>query len=437
MVVVLIVGFRHVALAQAEPAGYPEARALALSEYQAGNFEEARAEFRRAYRLFPNARMLRGIGMSEFELRNYGESIESLEDALRSDVRPLDASLRAETEALLTRAHNYIARVTLELQPGSAAVTVDRVPVTLGPGNMLLLRVGDHVLEFNAEGRASERRELRVDGGEQQTLRVTLSEPAVAPAPAPPAALTPGAETTHAAAPVEPTRAAPPAQVARARRSKPKHARADESPPEGAVLMRFRADDRDEHWSLETETGAGGDTTTSQQAVVCSLPCVRWIAPRSGLALLLHDPVTGAELAFLAVPYNTGYVPGSQLLVAVRQKISCSALGLSVAVALLGAVPLSVGINSVVNETDPFISIPPLAGISLVAVGAAMVLGGLSVVLVNGPYDGVGNGCGEFFLATELDENRAAAAASRVRLARAGMRGPNVRLSGAGVVGVF
>jgi hypothetical protein len=45
----------------------------------------------------------------------------------------------------------------------------------LGPGSELVLAVGDHTLEFRAPGRIAEKRALRVKGGEQDTLRVTLA----------------------------------------------------------------------------------------------------------------------------------------------------------------------------------------------------------------------------------------------------------------------
>jgi len=165
--------------AQAEPFGYRPAVELALSEYREGHFEEARAEFRRAHALFPNARTLRGIGMAEFELRNYGDSVKALREALQSQARPLEGDLRAETETLLSKALNYVARITLDLQPEATSVTVDGAVVTPDANHLLLLRVGDHVLEFRAEGRVPERRELRVNGGEEQTLQVVLSEPAL------------------------------------------------------------------------------------------------------------------------------------------------------------------------------------------------------------------------------------------------------------------
>lgn len=214
---VFVAAWSQSAGAQAEPFGYRPAVELALSEYREGHFEEARAEFRRAHAFFPNARTLRGIGMAEFELRNYGESVTALKEALQSQVRPLEGELRAETERLLARAINYIARVTVELEPATATITIDGALATLGPERLLLLRVGDHVLEFRAEGRVSERRELRINGGEQQTLHIVLNEPVATPAIVPtaptddvtPVAAAHASSTTRTTEPAEASNSSP------------------------------------------------------------------------------------------------------------------------------------------------------------------------------------------------------------------------------------
>jgi len=156
-------------------AGYGEAVDQALAEYEADNFLEARAQFRRAHQMDPNARTLRALGMVEFELRNYRDSIRWLELALKSGVRALEGSMRADTEALLGRAKTYVARVVLDVVPAQATVFVDGVETTLG-AEPLSLVLGDHVLEFRAPGRVTEKRRLKVEGGEATRLRVVLSE---------------------------------------------------------------------------------------------------------------------------------------------------------------------------------------------------------------------------------------------------------------------
>lgn len=161
-----------------EPSGYRALVDEAKREYDDGNFAEARALFAKAHALFPNARALRSLGMTEFELRNYGDSIAYLERALASAVRPLDGELRTETERLLERARSFVARLRITTEPSSAMLLVDGMPARRGQDGSVLLEVGSHVLEFRAEGHGLERRVLKVIGGEEETLRVVLAKEA-------------------------------------------------------------------------------------------------------------------------------------------------------------------------------------------------------------------------------------------------------------------
>lgn len=171
-----------------------EYRALidqALEEYDAQNYAEARALFLRAHTLQPNARTLRGLGMVEFELRNYIDSVARLEQALSSSVRPLSGELRRETEQLLVRARSYIARVALVVEPAHASglrVSVDGAQVE--PNTELDLAVGEHVFLAQAEGYQEERRDVSIKGAEQQRVVFTLRAMA-SPGKAPALALAP------------------------------------------------------------------------------------------------------------------------------------------------------------------------------------------------------------------------------------------------------
>jgi hypothetical protein len=165
----------------AEPPEYRAAIERGLEEYQLGNFQEARDQFARAHALHPNARTLRGLGFTAFELRNYVEAESSLEAALASREKPLEGELRDETEQMLARARSYVGSITLVLTPASAVVSVDGIR-SANDARTLRLDVGDHMLEFRAEGFLAERRRLRVQGGQTQTLAITLSRVSVADA---------------------------------------------------------------------------------------------------------------------------------------------------------------------------------------------------------------------------------------------------------------
>lgn len=163
-----------------EPAAYRSTVREALSEYHAKNFPEARALFEEAHRLYPNARTLRGLGMTAFELRSYRESVSFLISALKEQVKPLEGNLRSETERLLTRAERFVGKLTIHVTPENAEVTIDGDRVWVSPDTPVVLDVGEHSLEFHAEGYLPESRSLYVKGRENVIWTVALNK---APAP--------------------------------------------------------------------------------------------------------------------------------------------------------------------------------------------------------------------------------------------------------------
>src|SRR6266700_2339843 len=169
-----------------EPAESPQYRALleeAVSEYDARRYEEARALFRRAHDISPNARTLRGIGMASFELREYVEALRSLEASLVDKRRPLTPTQRQQVEVLLERTRAFVGRFFIKTTPKEALLRVDGAPVALESDGSLLLSFGRHSLTAEAPGSSPENREINVIGGERQELEFQLRPVAVSPPP--------------------------------------------------------------------------------------------------------------------------------------------------------------------------------------------------------------------------------------------------------------
>ena len=160
-------------VASADSSAYRSAIARALQEYELHNYAEAREQFRVAHELEPSARTLRGLGLTEFELRNYPESVAYLEQALASDTKPLAGEMRTETQGVLDAARGYVGELAIELRPHHATVTLDGQPLELS-SEPVLLPVGDHVLEFSATGRATQRRTIKVKGRQHRKLEIEL-----------------------------------------------------------------------------------------------------------------------------------------------------------------------------------------------------------------------------------------------------------------------
>lgn len=190
------------AQADSEHAGYSELIDEALREFDDGHYTEARALFERAHALWPNARTLRGLGMTSYELRAYDESIRYFEAALRSTERPLNAALKAEVTAQLERARRFVARIELKLVPANTQLVLDEVAVEV-PSEGLRIAAGRHSMRFQAEGYHSEERIVDVRGGEQLSWTIELRK--VEPLPTlPPVALVENERAMKSEAPVAP-----------------------------------------------------------------------------------------------------------------------------------------------------------------------------------------------------------------------------------------
>jgi len=195
----------------AENPAYRQTVDDAVREFAAGHFEEARALFKRAHELSPNARTLRGMGMAAYELRMYVSAMRELDAALNDQRKPLDAELRAQVQQLMDKAREFVGRVTLVLQPKEAKPLMDGKDPQLEPDGSILLDVGTHVVGATADGYKPSNVRFNVEGDSEQTVRVSL-EPLLAlqAGVAPIDASKPLEPAANKPAPVENKPAAPP-----------------------------------------------------------------------------------------------------------------------------------------------------------------------------------------------------------------------------------
>lgn len=192
----LLSGFAVRSSALAEPAAtasYEDTIRHAVEEYSLGHWTEARFFFARAHALNPNARTLRGLGLTCYESRNYVEAIGYFNQALQSSEQPLTDKMRTDIAQLLQQAQQFVTRVIVTLEPANSEVEVDHVARELGSDRVVLLDPGEHQLSVSAEGHRAEQRTLNAEGGElhlEFRLRPADGGPALVtrPQPPPPAA---------------------------------------------------------------------------------------------------------------------------------------------------------------------------------------------------------------------------------------------------------
>ncbi len=162
------------------PPTYEATIERAVNEFQAGRFAEAGSLFRTAHALYPNARTLRGLGMSAFELRDYRTAYLSLNESLYSRVRPLTEEQHEAALTLRNQARQFVGVVTVRTVPTYAEVRVDGEEID---SHDIVLAIGRHELRVTAQGYQPERPVLEIAGGEERTVTFELIANPVAPPP--------------------------------------------------------------------------------------------------------------------------------------------------------------------------------------------------------------------------------------------------------------
>ena len=160
----------------AASAQYEDTLQRALQEFALEHWVEAKILFTRANALRPNARVLRGLGLVCYELRQYVQAIEYFEAALLSSVQPLTAEMTQDVHTFLARSRDFVSQVKLEVQPSSAEIRIDGGPAPrVAADGTFLLDPGPHELVIAAAGFEQQSRTLFAEGGKQSSLSLVLN----------------------------------------------------------------------------------------------------------------------------------------------------------------------------------------------------------------------------------------------------------------------
>ena len=155
------------------PSGYRDTINAAVAEFAAGHHAEARALFRQAHGMYPNARTLRGIGMCAFELREYAEAVRALGASLRDPRRPLNEEMTSQVRAALSRAEAFVGRYEVDVPDGALLFVDDSAaPTSLEEDGSLLLSLGTHVVTTRRGSTTLADVRVEVRGGERERLEL-------------------------------------------------------------------------------------------------------------------------------------------------------------------------------------------------------------------------------------------------------------------------
>jgi hypothetical protein len=169
-----------------EPAAQAEGRQhfrRGVDFFKEGDYRAALIEFKRAYELAPNYKVLYNLGQTSLELQDYASALRSFEKYLNDGGKEIAAARRTQVEAEVDRLKKRVARVEITTNVPDAEVFVDDVSVGRTPLAPVAVSAGRR--KFSAtKGGITATRAVDLAGGDTTTIQLEIVEP-VAPTPTP------------------------------------------------------------------------------------------------------------------------------------------------------------------------------------------------------------------------------------------------------------
>jgi hypothetical protein len=149
-----------------------------LELYAEENYRGALIEFRKAYQLTGQYRVLYNVGQVCYQLQDYVCAVESFETYLKLGTGELTEKRTAEVMAEIAKLRPRIAKVTIESNVPGVDISIDDIPRGTTPFDAVRLSEGSHKLVASKEGKLPITRQLDVAGAETQTIKLELMDAA-------------------------------------------------------------------------------------------------------------------------------------------------------------------------------------------------------------------------------------------------------------------
>jgi len=172
------------AFAQTSPAEAESHFKRGVALYQEADFKAALVEFKRAYELSKNWRLLYNVAQAQYQAHDYAEALATFETYLHEGGDKLPRQRRAEVDKEIARLRARVGRITIRASVQDAVVSVDDEAV--GPAPVTRnVAVGARRVTVKKDGYVPWTRSVEVASGDDRVVEAVL-EP-VSGAPAPPA----------------------------------------------------------------------------------------------------------------------------------------------------------------------------------------------------------------------------------------------------------
>jgi hypothetical protein len=145
--------------------------------YKDRDFTAAMVEFKRAYELAPNYRVLYNLGQTARELRDYAAALSAFERYLSEGGAEVAVARRKEVTASIDELKKKVGKVKVTTNVTGAEITVDDAAVGVAPlGEPVVLNVGKHKLGASASGYTPVQRVVEIAGSSEDAVTLELTK---------------------------------------------------------------------------------------------------------------------------------------------------------------------------------------------------------------------------------------------------------------------
>lgn len=139
-----------------------------------GDFEAALVEFKRAYELSPNYRVLFNLGQTSRELRDYAGALKSFQQYLKEGGN--DAPKRDKVEAWIDELKGKVATVSVDVSAPGAEVYIDDVSVGSAPlKGPIVVNAGRRKVSATLSGYTPMQKYVDLAGTDSKTVKIELA----------------------------------------------------------------------------------------------------------------------------------------------------------------------------------------------------------------------------------------------------------------------
>jgi hypothetical protein len=152
--------------------------------YNDFEFKLALIEFKRAYELAPNYRILYNIGQVNLQLNNYADALTSLERYLNEGGKEIPAKRKEQVQKDIVALKARTAHISVTVHGAEGAeVSIDDNALGAAPISKQLVDAGVHRIAISKEGYQPASKSVTLVGGDDTNVELELVPVPVQPAP--------------------------------------------------------------------------------------------------------------------------------------------------------------------------------------------------------------------------------------------------------------